>query len=142
LGEPLSKQTAQQSAIDYDNSHFRNFLSVMRSRKVEDLYADVEEGHLSCCHVHLANISYRLGKDTPLQPRQAPFAGDPEATDAFQRMQAHLQDNHLLMQASTYRLGRLLHFDAEDETLNGDPEANALRTRAYREPFVVPEKVK
>ncbi|HEU0140584.1 MAG TPA: Gfo/Idh/MocA family oxidoreductase [Bryobacteraceae bacterium] len=40
-----------------------------------------------------------------------------------------------------YRLGRTLHFDAETMTVKGDAEANKMFTRAYRKPFVVPEKV-
>jgi predicted dehydrogenase len=41
----------------------------------------------------------------------------------------------------SYRLGRTLHFDPETMTCKGDAEANRMFTRAYRAPFVVPEKV-
>ena len=41
----------------------------------------------------------------------------------------------------SYRLGRTLHFDAASMTCKGDAEANLMFTRAYRAPFVVPEKV-
>ena len=41
----------------------------------------------------------------------------------------------------SYRLGRTLHFDAATMSCKGDPEANRMFTRAYRAPFVVPEKV-
>ena len=34
-----------------------------------------------------------------------------------------------------------LEFDGETLTCKGDPEANAMFTRKYRAPFVVPEKV-
>ena len=37
--------------------------------------------------------------------------------------------------------GRRLVFDAETETISGDAEANALLTRSYRPPYVVPEEV-
>ena len=37
--------------------------------------------------------------------------------------------------------GRRLVLDGEKETFVGDPEANALLTRTYRPPFVVPEEV-
>ena len=113
----------------------------MRSRKVEDLYADVEEGHLSCCHVHLANMSYRLGKETPFDSRRGMFSEDAEASEAFGRMQEHLADNRLLMKDTTYRLGRTLRFDARAERVDGDSEAGALATRIYRQPYVVPEKI-
>ena len=69
----------------------------MRSRKRSDLNAAIEEGAISTTLVHLANISYRLG--------------------------------------------RTLNFDAETYTCKGDAEANAMFTRNYRAPFVVPEKV-
>ena len=41
----------------------------------------------------------------------------------------------------SFRTGRKLTFDSATETIQGDKEANALLTRKYREPFVVPEKV-
>ena len=41
----------------------------------------------------------------------------------------------------TFRLGRQLEFDPQSEKFVDDPEADAMLTRNYREPFVVPEKV-
>lgn len=41
----------------------------------------------------------------------------------------------------SYRVGRTLHFDAEKFEVVGDAEANSYFTRAYRAPFVVPDKV-
>lgn len=41
----------------------------------------------------------------------------------------------------SYRLGRTLHFDPQKEIFPGDKEANAMLTRKYRAPFVIPEKV-
>ena len=40
-----------------------------------------------------------------------------------------------------YRLGRTLDFDPVTMRFKGDAEANALLTREYRAPYVVPEKV-
>lgn len=40
-----------------------------------------------------------------------------------------------------YRLGRTLHFDPAKETFPNDKEANAMLTRKYRAPFLVPDKV-
>jgi len=40
-----------------------------------------------------------------------------------------------------YRLGRTLTFDPATLTFPGDAEANALLTREYRAPYVVPDKV-
>lgn len=41
----------------------------------------------------------------------------------------------------SYRLGRSLEFDPQTERFVGDDEANAMLSRQYRAPFVVPEKV-
>ena len=56
-------------------------------------------------------------------------------------MEEHLaKDNGLKLDGLTYRLGRKLTVDAKTESFVGDPEANALLTRDYRKPFVVPER--
>jgi predicted dehydrogenase len=78
-------------------NHMANFIDVMRSRRMPDLRADIEEGAISCALIHLANISYRLG--------------------------------------------RTVHFDPETLTCVGDAEANAMFTRNYRAPYVVPKAV-
>jgi hypothetical protein len=41
----------------------------------------------------------------------------------------------------SYRLGRSLTFDAASETFGADQAANALLTRQYRKPYVVPAQV-
>ena len=45
--------------------HMRNFIDCVRSRKREDLGAEILEGHRSTLLAHLGNISYRLGEDVP-----------------------------------------------------------------------------
>jgi predicted dehydrogenase len=75
--------------------HFANFIDAVRSRRREDLTAEIEEGAISTTLVHLANISYRLG--------------------------------------------RTVNFDEATYSCTGDAEANAMFTRAYRAPFVVPK---
>src|SRR4051812_10127025 len=41
--------------------HFENFIKGVRSRRPEDLNAEILEGHLSSALCHTGNISYRLG---------------------------------------------------------------------------------
>ena len=43
--------------------HFGNFIDACQSRKVEDLNADVRDGHLSAGVSHLGNISYYMGEE-------------------------------------------------------------------------------
>ena len=56
-----------------------NFISCVRSRKKEDLKATIEDGHISSALVHLANVSYRLGRSLRFDPETEQVIGDQEA---------------------------------------------------------------
>lgn len=43
-------------------NHFENFINAVRSRKREDLHADIEEGHYSAALCHYANTAYRVNE--------------------------------------------------------------------------------
>jgi predicted dehydrogenase len=59
--------------------NFANFIDCVRSRKKEDLGAPIEEGHISATLVHLANVSYRLGRTLNFDPHKEEVIGDREA---------------------------------------------------------------
>src|SRR5262249_16373228 len=59
--------------------HFGNFIDCVRSRKKENVNAPIEEGHISCALVHLANVSYRLGRSLRFDPDNEQVMGDEEA---------------------------------------------------------------
>jgi predicted dehydrogenase len=65
--------------------HWANFIAAVRSRKQELLSAPVEEGAISCTLVHLANISYRLGRSIVFDAATYTCPGDPQATALFTR---------------------------------------------------------
>jgi predicted dehydrogenase len=121
--------------------HFANFVKAVRSRKVEDLNADIVEGHLSSALCHLGNISYRLGTDQPFNKKSNAFGDDKEAAETLARMEEHLKDNKVPLDDNTYRVGRKLTVDPKLETFVGDKEADGLLTREYRKGFEVPAKV-
>ena len=66
-------------------SHFANFFEAVRDRKRETLTAEVEEGAASTVLVHLANISYRLGRTIHFDPATMSIKGDAEATKMMTR---------------------------------------------------------
>ena len=66
-------------------SHFGNFIDAVRSRKASDLNAPIEEGAISTVLVHLANISYRLGRTLKFDAATMTCPGDAEATRMFTR---------------------------------------------------------
>jgi hypothetical protein len=59
--------------------HFANFIDCVRSRKKEDLTAPIQEGHISSALVHLANVSYRLGRTLRFDPETERVIDDEEA---------------------------------------------------------------
>jgi predicted dehydrogenase len=122
--------------------HFGNFIAAVRSRKTEDLNAPILEGHYSSALCHLANISYRLGKDVPFHAQPCVFGENSEAVETLGRMEEHLAgSNDLKLTSLSDRLGKMLSFDPSTERFSRDEKANALLTRAYRKPFDVPEKI-
>jgi len=60
-------------------NNWENFINCVRSRKAEELNAPIEEGHISCTLVHLANASYRLGRSLKFDPATEQVVGDDEA---------------------------------------------------------------
>ncbi len=128
------------ASFDGEGDHFRNFIDAVKSRRREDLAAEVLEGHLSTSLVHLANASYRRGEPAPLS-KDDPFGSHAEGNESFNRMRDHLRENGVPLEGTLVNVGRLLEFDEKNESIAGDPEANALLKREYRKPFVVPETV-
>ncbi len=126
-----------------EGDHFANFIACMRSRKVEDLRADVLVAHYSCVPIHLANASYRLGEEVPFTTEPKGFEGNKWGIEALERMAEHLKKNGLDLKETTLRVGPKLTFDPKTEKFTGPlaDKANALITRKYRPPFVVPDKV-
>jgi len=78
-------------------NHYLNFTEAIRNNTPDSLNGNIEDGVLSCSLIHLANISYRLG--------------------------------------------RSLDFDPELKRFKSDDQANAMLSKKYRAPYVIPEEV-
>ncbi len=124
-----------------DSHHFSNFIKAVRSRKVEDLNADILQGHLSSALCHLGNVSYRLGTKVSADAARERLKGNSEHMETFDRFSKHLQDNNVDINGAVIGLGQHLKIDPKTETFVGAPEADRMLTREYRAPFVVPAKV-
>jgi predicted dehydrogenase len=120
---------------------FENFIEAVRNRKEEHLDAHVYEGHVSSGLCHLANVSYRLGEKSSFNKKNKSFGSNKKGYEYIERMQEHLKENGLNLKETDYIVGRNLEFDAKTETIKGDDEANALLSRNYRSPYIVPDKV-
>lgn len=66
-------------------NNWANFIAAVRSGRHEDLNAPIEEGAISTTLVHLANISYRLGRTLQFDAQTYSCKGDEEANRMFRR---------------------------------------------------------
>ena len=58
--------------------HMQNFLSAVHSRNYKDLHDEIANAYLSACMCHLANISYRVGRQLTIAEGPT-FVNDDEA---------------------------------------------------------------
>jgi predicted dehydrogenase len=121
--------------------HFANFIKAVRSRKREDLHAEILEGHLSSALCHTGNISYRLGEQSTPDEIREQIKADRDALSTFERMVEHLRVNDVRLDGSPATLGAMLKMDPDAERFIGHEQANELLSREYRVPFVVPAEV-
>jgi len=141
------------SAIAYDKAgkeikkfegaedHFENFINACRSRRVDDLHADILEGHLSSALCHTGNISYRLGQKEQPEAILEQIKGDTFAADTFERMQEHLAKNDVDVKKDQLTLGPVLKMDPKTERFIDHAAANDMLKDKYRAPYIVPEEV-
>ena len=121
--------------------HYGNFLNAVRSRKREELNAEILEGHLSSALCHLGNISYRLGTSMPaveLRERLQSMSSPEHLVETYERFTQHLTDNNLDAKTTPLALGMNLAVDAVNEKFVDNSAADTMLTREYRAPFVVP----
>ena len=77
---------SQDSKDQFNASlHFENFIQCVRSRRSQDLIADVEQGHLSTTISHLGNIAYRTNRKLTFNPASERFINDAGADSYLTR---------------------------------------------------------
>ena len=103
--------------------------------------ADIEQGHLSSALCHLGNISYRLGKTVSFDHKLEQLKQNKQVAAAFETLTSNLEAVDVNLAGSQYMLGSQLTLDPKAEKFIGNDDANALLTREYRKPFVVPSEV-
>jgi len=121
--------------------HMANFIDVVRSRKTQELYGDIEQGHVSSALCHLGNISHQIGHATLPGETREKIRGNARLTEAYGRMAEHLALNGVDLTKTPTTLGVPLTVDGRAERFTGEGEqaANALLKRNYRKGYVVPQ---
>lgn len=66
-------------------NHYENFVDAVRANDSGILTSPIEEGFYSCALIHLANISYRLGRTIHFDPDTQTIKNDKEASAMLTR---------------------------------------------------------
>lgn len=85
----LGKKAEPGPSRQAPGNNWQNFIDAVRADKHEVLNAPIEEGSISCTLVHLANISYRLGRTLHFDAASWSCKGDKEATAMFTRPEGY-----------------------------------------------------
>jgi predicted dehydrogenase len=76
------REEYENDKIEY---HFVNFIDCVKSRKRENLNAEVEGGHLSTALSHLGNIAYKTGRKLTFDGKAEKFVNDKDANSYLTR---------------------------------------------------------
>lgn len=122
-----------------DQNHYNNFIEAFKARDMSKLNAEILEGHLSSALCHVGNISYRLGSLESLSALETQLAKDPEGLETTKRFAEHLKANGVDLTGNKIQVGPLLKI-LPNETFTGprSEEANAMLSREYRAPYLLP----
>jgi len=146
-GKFYPKGSDKGENIDVDvkmgpGDNFENFIYCVRSRKREELHADITEAHPSAACCHLGNISYRLGEQVSGKVVPDVLGKHEEVAKSWETIKQTVKGTlGYDVEKNTYCLGPMLEFDPKSEKFVNNAKANELVTRPYRAPFVVPENV-
>ena len=125
-------------------NHFANFLDAVVADDPSLLNSDARCGHLSAGLSHIGNISYYLGEEdkisvADLTERVKRIKSLDDNVSTLERIVEKTEKYGVDLDRTPFSIGPLLKFDPESETFIDNDEANAMLTREYRAPFVVPK---
>jgi predicted dehydrogenase len=83
--KPGESMAVVEPPEEENTAHVDNFLDAVRTRRQNDLVADVREAAISADLIHMANISFRLSRKLVLEPGATRFVGDEEANRMLTR---------------------------------------------------------
>ena len=117
-----------------------NWLESVRQGKLVKQNLSITHGHLSAALVHMANISFRLGKLLNPDEVRERIQGDAEALTTLADFEANLLANGIDVHQQKTQVGPWLDLDPATERFTGEfaKEANALMEEEYRKGFELP----
>ena len=83
-GQKIPVEDLVEEPVEGMREH-STWLNALRTRKQEDIAANMEVGHISCAHAHLGNIAYRLGQSLEFNPKTERFTKNADANKMLTR---------------------------------------------------------
>jgi predicted dehydrogenase len=125
------------------SGHAQNFIDAMRSRRRQDLAAEIAVGHQSTAICHQANMAWRAGSEATVDEVRESMRSHEDALNTLKDMLEQLDGNGVDLAREAFVLGPELTYDRASERYVGPNAAKANRyvKCSYRNPFVVPENV-
>jgi predicted dehydrogenase len=125
-------------------NHFANFIDAVIKGDPTAVNADATCGALSAAVSHLGNISYYLGEKNKKSVAEIKTALNAiksldDDGETLERTVAHLEASKVELDKTPMSLGQLLKFDNATKRFIDNDAANAMLTRDYRTPYVVPK---
>lgn len=139
----LDGKRIHQYKGDGGGAHTGNFIAALRSGRRQDLAADIEGAHQSTVICHLANIAWRVGRETPAEQVRESMKGCEDATNALAHIQEQLQGNGVDLTKRPFVSGPMLTYDRKTERFTGAGarRANRYIKSSFREPFVIRDSI-
>ena len=81
----MGKQREPGATGEGLGNHYQNYIDAIRAGDQSLLTSPIEEGFYTCACVHLANISYRVGRTIHFDPDKQEIIGDEEASRLLTR---------------------------------------------------------
>ena len=131
-------KSVKKFRLDGGGAHQQQFINQVKEGKLAATHTALQ-GHLSAALAHMANTSYRLGRETPHAEISEKLSGDKLAQATFDRFKEHLAVNGLDVDKINPTLGPSLSFDPKTETYTGAlaQQANKAATGFYRDEFKI-----
>lgn len=121
--------------------HMKNFIDSVRAGKYTKDVLHIRHGHHAACLAHLANVSYRLGKQMKTEEIKERLQGDKLGGELFAEFLKNLAANQIDLNAQQIIVGPWLDFDPAAHQFTGEfaAEANKLCQEEYAAGFELPE---
>lgn len=138
----LKGEVIEKFPGDGGGGHLPNFLDAIRQGDVSNLHAPMRISAASAALSHLGTVAYRAGAHLGSDASHEMLKGNSAANELYERFMEHLKINGWDEKKEPLTVGGWLDWDEQKLRFTGGTNhegANAMVSRDYRAPFVVPK---